>query len=109
MSAVYIHKLSGVDFHSDSVSCPCCSWAGQAGELIPPGAEQLGERVVYTCPRCNETVAEHCGLNDTEVQQELTKIRSELKQEFHDMAVDDKSHASDVTYRKVRERIRQLA
>jgi len=109
MSAVYIYKLSGVDFHSDSVSCAGCDWAGRAGDLIPPGAEQLGEHVVYNCPRCDEPVAEHCGLNETEVQQELNKIRLELKQEFHDMAVDDKSHASDVTYRKVRERIRQLA
>jgi hypothetical protein len=69
-------RFSGLTFRSEHIECETCGWSGLAGSLKskPSGSGY----VLYACPSCSEKLAEHQGLSDGEIQQEMQVIRTLL-------------------------------
>jgi hypothetical protein len=69
-------RFSGLTFRSEHIECESCGWSGLAGSLksYPAGSGN----VLYACPSCSEKLAEHQGLSDGEILQEMQVIRTLL-------------------------------
>jgi hypothetical protein len=103
-------ELKGLDFRSEPASCDC-GWSGEAGQLRFPPAEALQDQVFFACPRCETAIAVHPGLSNSEVQQELMRIRGEFDEEFRGMLQEEREQKQQFvgpSFEEVRARIHSL-
>ena len=103
-------RLSGLEFRSTEIVCPCCCWEGTAGQLKVVDLAAFCETLVYACPACREPIARHDGLTSAEVMCELEKVQAILTQEFSPTCNHTVAPSEDLTadYEKVRAEIQTV-
>ena len=101
--------FTGVGFRSEPVQCPDCGWSGTAGQLRSLLANNLKIEVCFSCPACEDVIGIHAGLSDSEVIQELVRVRAELAVELHDDIRRSVPEPGGLSYEEVRKRINDIA
>jgi hypothetical protein len=92
-------RFSGLTFRSEHIECESCGWNGLAGSL--KSKPTVSGNVLYACPSCSEKLAEHHGLSDGEILQEMQVIRTWLALEQNAAVGATKEGGVAVKQRKV--------
>jgi hypothetical protein len=107
-------QFQGLNFRETAIVCRHCGWSGTGGSLEVPHLTQSGKKVIYACPDCMERVAVHNGLTDSEVMQEMEKIRGILAEEmlgttYHEADTDSDSNKTAIKFSAIRTQINTAA
>jgi hypothetical protein len=103
-------QFQGLNFRETAIVCRHCGWSGTGGSLEVPHLTQSGKKVIYACPDCMERVAVHNGLTDSEVMQEMEKIRGILAEEmlgttYQEADTDSDSNKTAIKFSAIRTQI----